>query len=280
MTNITIIIPSNKQIVNISSFFKKHEVVVVFDGVDGDVLGSSGMLGVYKIKKSGPAACRNYGVKKAKGDILLFLGDDVILSKNLIEEHRNYHEKNMGEKDVVLGYLRYPKCFLRNPLCEYLENSGTQFNYGRLWDGKKCDYRCFYSSNLSIKKSFFEEEGGFDKDFKYPTYEDTELGYRLSQKGMKMVFNEKAVGLHVHKISFVKYCLRMIKVGKSARLLEKKHPELKGKVYVSRVSFQEWIRFGVVFVLFPFGYLFRIKKIYYPFYSSTFKFFSLLGYNG
>ena len=84
-----------------------------------------------------------------------------------------------------------------------------------------------------MKKCFLEDNGVFDEQFKYAAYEDIELGYRLSLKGMKLFFSNKAKALHNHKMNEDNFALRMRNVGKSAKLLFEKHPELKDTISLS-----------------------------------------------
>ena len=55
--------------------------------------------------QSGPAAARYYGVKKAKGDILLFIDSDVLVQKGSIARVVDYF-LNHPEiiEDIELGY--------------------------------------------------------------------------------------------------------------------------------------------------------------------------------
>jgi len=61
---------------------KIFEVIVVDDGGRSDISENLGLMGsqlfikyLYQ-KHKGPAAARNLGIEKAKGDIILFLDDD------------------------------------------------------------------------------------------------------------------------------------------------------------------------------------------------------------
>src|SRR2546428_8128565 len=49
-----------------------------------------------------PAAARNLGIDHATGDLILFLGDDIIASPQLLAEHKQGH--NRGSDAAVLGY--------------------------------------------------------------------------------------------------------------------------------------------------------------------------------
>ena len=72
-----------------NSSYKNFETIIIDDNSTDDstkIAIESGAV-VYKLsKRSGPAAARNYGAKKARGDILLFLDCDVIIRKDTISK--------------------------------------------------------------------------------------------------------------------------------------------------------------------------------------------------
>ncbi|MDD5174235.1 MAG: hypothetical protein PHV48_05365, partial [Candidatus Omnitrophica bacterium] len=67
----------------------------------------------------------------------------------------------------------------------------------------------------------------FDEEFRFAALEDIELGYRLETKGLRIVFDKSTVGYHCHEITFDYFCKRMKRVGVSADILTRKHPELR-----------------------------------------------------
>jgi glycosyltransferase involved in cell wall biosynthesis len=70
------------------STYEFFETIVVDDGsIDetADIGGKNGAK-VFKLQtKSGPAAARSWGAKKAKGDILLFIDADVLIRPDTVE---------------------------------------------------------------------------------------------------------------------------------------------------------------------------------------------------
>lgn len=62
----------------------------------------------------------------------------------------------------------------------------------------------------------------FDEDFPYAAYEDSELGYRLHNKDLELLYNKSAIAYHYHYTSLDDACKRMIKVGESGLILAKK----------------------------------------------------------
>jgi GT2 family glycosyltransferase len=59
--------------------------------------------------------------------------------------------------------------------------------------------------SAAFRKEVFKHMGGFDSRFPKANNEDTELSYRLSAAGCKMVFNPKAVVFHIHPSTLAKY---------------------------------------------------------------------------
>jgi len=55
---------------------------------------------------------RNFWVKNAKSDLILFLQDDIFPEKNLISEHFNFHKSNFDEKIVVIWKTEWLKNFI------------------------------------------------------------------------------------------------------------------------------------------------------------------------
>ena len=53
-------------------------------------------------------AARNLGARHAKGRYLLFLGDDILATESLLEEHQRFHQSYGSSADIaVLGYIRW-----------------------------------------------------------------------------------------------------------------------------------------------------------------------------
>jgi len=183
-----------------------------------------------KQQNLGQGIARNNALKYAEGELILFIGDDIILEENALEEHRKIHEKHPELNVAVLGFTTWHPEIKVTPFMKWLtegRKGGPQFAYDMLENKKTADYRFFYTSNLSLKKSILVKHQ-FDPDFKNYGWEDIELGYRLTKKeNLKIYYNKSAIGYHYHEIDESSLEHRMISIGKSAKIFQKKHPELK-----------------------------------------------------
>lgn len=215
----------------------RYEVLVVDNGsTDGTQQMLQAGLNRYQMNisflnqpKRGPAAARNLGIQNARGDVLLLLGDDIIATKDLLAKHLEWHIRNPQENLALLGLITWIKEKKITLFMEWLEE-GVQFDYPNIRDEDYTDYKHFYSSNVSLKKSFMTKYGIFDEDFPYASYEDSDLAYRLQLCGLKIYYLADLIAYHDHYTSIAASFRRMVKVGRSSKIFMSKHPELlRGK---------------------------------------------------
>lgn len=171
----------------------------------------------------GPAAARNSGIRSARGEYLLLLGDDTIPDKYLIEGHMRLLKNDPGAASIGI-VRRHPSS--GNGAALTLKLSWIETDYSRIKDKGNCDFTYFCTANLGIARSRLQEEA-FDEDFIYPAMEDVELGYRLSGKGLRLVLNEAGLVCHLHHYDEAGIMARQERIGLGVALLIKKHPELK-----------------------------------------------------
>jgi glycosyltransferase involved in cell wall biosynthesis len=208
----------------------RAEVIVVDDGSVEDVetplmnLASQwpGAVRYMAQPPQGPAAARNLGIRAARGDLVLFLGDDIYASPGLLQRHMTAHTVEYpDEQCAVLGMADLAMEFRQTPFVEWWRR--WNFRYWLLLEGRrKPDYSFFYTNNLSLKRSFLMRCGMFDESFPYAAYEDGELGCRLTKHGLRVVFVPEACAEHYHRMDLDAACRRMVVKGKAYDLFVEK----------------------------------------------------------
>jgi GT2 family glycosyltransferase len=152
-------------------------------------------LDVLHAQRAGASAARNAGWRAARAPLVLFLDDDIVPRDRLVAEHLAWHSRHPEQEVAVLGNVRWSPRVKVNPFMRWLE-WGIQFDFERI-TGTELGWGVFYSCNTSVKHALLERVGGFDEQ-QFPFgYEDTELGRRLSEVGLRLLYNREAVGEHL-----------------------------------------------------------------------------------
>lgn len=149
-------------------------------------------LKIINLDKPSHAPAQNRGVMASRGEILLFLDDDVEFGKDFLEQHIRVLEEE--KVDVVLGVTSdtpdisdsYERNVRRlDPISLFLKGPHSR------WNGMALHVQ---GLNTSMKREIFMQSGGFDE--KIPRMADIELGYRLFRNGAKIFYSEKPFVYH------------------------------------------------------------------------------------
>lgn len=210
------------------------EAIVVDNGssdgtleqVRGRAGGAALSVKLLEEPEGGPAAARNAGAREATGDVLLFLGDDTEpASTGLLQAHLDLHSARPEPAYGVLGRITWTPRRPVTPFMRWLENGGPQFHYCELGPGPVDAASYFYSSHASIKRSLFEQVGGFDVRFPTAAVEDTELGVRLADTGLELDYRPELLVFHDHPTTPAQSLRRSVAVGRSAALYNRLRPD-------------------------------------------------------
>ncbi len=129
-------------------------------------------------KKKGPGANRNAGAARAKGNWIVFIDDDCVAQE---------------------GYLKaYSEAIIKHSKVELFEGKIFPDRPKRTW-AETCpensEGSMFWTSNLCVNRSTFEELGGFDETFEV-AYEDVDFAYRVKKAGKQTHFVKAAATCH------------------------------------------------------------------------------------
>lgn len=190
--------------------------------------------------RPGPAAARNTGVDHASGDVILFLGDDMApAGHDLLVKHAGLHARRPEAEYAVLGRAVWSDRQPITPFMRWLE-PGYQFGFDRLAAGPVPAAEHLYTAQLSLKRSLFEDVGGFDTRFPYAAVEDIELGMRLADRGLVLDYHPEILVQHDHPTTLSRWLERMRVVGRSAALFEQIHPTRQAPKTVTLPKAARW----------------------------------------
>jgi glycosyltransferase involved in cell wall biosynthesis len=261
----------------LNSAFPKNqfEVIVVDDGSKDNtvkILKQTKNVRVFARKHAGPASQRNFGVRMAKGDIVLFTDSDCIIPKDLLkrvsDDFKKYEIVGVGgtyrtlnRESLIARYVGY-EIGLRHER----ENKFTDFL------GTYC---CAY------KRDIFLKFGGFYEKFLTASGEDPELSFRVSRKH-KLLLDKKLFVWHPHPDSLRRYLRNQYWRAYWRVLMYKKFPKkILGESYTGK-EIPMASAFMLLFLLTLFlsafqGYLIYVSLLcLLLFYSVYYRFFRFL----
>ncbi|HVW81469.1 MAG TPA: glycosyltransferase [Mycobacteriales bacterium] len=197
-------------------------VVVVVDGEDQHVPSLPAGVRVVQVAHGGPGRARNAGVRSAETPLVLFLGDDMIPTPELVERHLARHSAEGGPTVAVLGSVTWHPEVRRTSLLDWIDREGLQFELAGI--GEDAGWGRFYSCNVSLPRELFDAAGGFDPDFGY-YYEDLDLAYRLRDAGMSLRYEPAARVEHLHSYDEASYERRLRGIAKGEVQLMARRPD-------------------------------------------------------
>ena len=180
-----------------------YEIIVVDDGSNDrtcSIVKSYPVKYIYQ-ENYGPATARNKGAEKAKGEIILFTDSDCVPDRNWIMEMLKPFE-SPGVIAVKGAYRTEQRSVVaRFSQLEFEER------FDMLKKAESIDMVDTYSAGY--RKEVFLKMGGFDTSFPVANNEDTDLSYRMSEGGHKMVFNPDAIVYHLKHPDSIKEYARL-----------------------------------------------------------------------
>ncbi|MBR3834610.1 MAG: glycosyltransferase [Lachnospiraceae bacterium] len=184
---------------------------------------------ILRNEHGGASRARNAALKIAKGEIVIFTGDDIFPDLDFVNHHYENYLK-FGDKICTLGRIEWHSDVKMNHLMYHITNIGCeQFGFAGLIPYGITDFRHFYTSNISVSKKQLDKlDKHFDLTFDRYGFEDIELGYRLHKNGVRIYYDPDLLAYHHHVYADVdKFCNRQMSAGDQMVVFASIHKEIK-----------------------------------------------------
>jgi len=202
---------------------------------------------------SGLPYARNIGIANSKGEIIIFIDDDVILKKDFIENHLKIYEQYPDISAIAGSELTFNnKIHDDVPLEGRMIFGRTKINYhskdsGYVHGVKGC--------NMSFKKEIFNQVGLFDEKLPSPYLrEDTDIAYRIIQSNLKIFYDKSTSLFHLQTPSG-----GTAEDKDSISKVKRREPWLNKNSYICETVFQiKHFGFISLFVYLPLKFVFWV----------------------
>lgn len=193
---------------------------------------------------AGPASSRNLAIDRARGEVVVITGDDIVPERDFLREHLDAHRRHPAVDTAFVGLTLWHPDVSPSPFLDHITGAGgQQFMYELLEHDQPAPFDRMYTSNCSLKRAFLaDEEMLFSTRYSHAAYEDVELSYRLWLRGMQLRFVETAVGRHLHHITPRSFLERQRTVGRMLTLLALQQPSFVPNEHVTFLRALEFLR--------------------------------------
>ncbi len=147
----------------------------------------------------------NHAARYAKGKYILFLNNDTQVQANWLEPLVNLIERD-EEIGMVGSKLVYPDGYLQEA-GGIVWNDASAWNYGNRKSPEDPEYNYVKEADyisgaaIMIRKSLWEEIGGFDERFAPAYCEDSDLAFEVRRHGYKVMYQPLSVVVHFEGVS-------------------------------------------------------------------------------
>jgi GT2 family glycosyltransferase len=158
---------------------------------------SAGEFQWIRLAEPSVSHARNRAVMETACDILLYLDDDIELSKHLVERHLGHYTD--AKVHALVGSVLLPddREFVPPPL-DFLSRAPVvqAFTYRTRFDRALEQVGFLWANNVSIRRTALVAVGGWDEHV--INYGDRDLGIRLATSGYRIDYDPEAPIVHLN----------------------------------------------------------------------------------
>jgi len=212
---------------------KCYEVIVVDDGSTydpGEITNQSHQFALTYLRKEnqGATVARNYGAQHTRGQILVFMDDDIAVSEKTLDAL--FEECIQNRKVVAVGKLIACNINLASSFTKLaIEEENKRGNID-LRINEPISFEACNTQLLAVKRTDFIDLGMLqDPTGGWPNWDDVDFGYRSHLAGFQLMRVADAVGEHWdYSLSSLESATRRwFRASQSAVRLFQKYPALR-----------------------------------------------------
>lgn len=145
-------------------------------------------LRYFLISDRGRSLAKNYGILQAKGDLILFCDDDILVEAGFLDTHANIYTI-----DPLIAAASCRLVEAGDPENEAVQSPLRTTAYGKLvnkpWSTMSGYVSSLNGGNMSFKKEILEKVGFFEEYFEGTSMvEEPDIAYRIIQSGFRVYF--------------------------------------------------------------------------------------------
>lgn len=180
----------------LASDFRSREIIVVDDASTDEGVEGARAPGVEVMRlasRRGPAAARNCGASRARGQVLVFVDADVLVRRDTLARVAAFFRQRENVAALFGSYDDEPAA--ENFVSQY-KNLQHHFVHQR----SLAEAATFWAGCGAIRREAFEAVGGFDETkYQRPSIEDIELGHRLRRQEFKIILDRRLQVKHLKR---------------------------------------------------------------------------------
>jgi glycosyltransferase involved in cell wall biosynthesis len=148
----------------------------------------------YKIAPPNSPAARNFILEKARGEIIIFIDDDIEIADDFISQHLRVYDQQPDVSAVAGRVIQEHVPLVKKVL--YFDELG--FMHGTFNCKVGMPTNDFPGGNYSIKTDVLRKIGGYYTSYvKNYLREESDVAYRLVKNGYRIYFEPKAYIIHL-----------------------------------------------------------------------------------
>lgn len=213
------------------------ELIVVIDGSSDASADLLGRMASHEPRLTGVAidhggkqmACEE-GLRRASGEVVLLIDDDVVALEGMVTRHAHHH---IGRDDlVVVGYMPtlLPPRRGAGDSPTFLYALEYERHCARLDTHPEAVLRELWGGNVSLHSAACRQVGWSSAEFPGLYHEDQDFGLRCLKAGMVGVFDRQIAAHHLHRRSIDAFLGDARSQGAGLWLVHHLHQDLLGEL--------------------------------------------------